>query len=1122
MDEIRVAPRGVPGVSYVRVMTDGTQRTAMNLEVDKNAVTVLSDTEPRARFDGNQCVLERGMSDEEVCEGIIGVSAGEAMGSSLNPIHAFVADAATTVIILAGSKAARKWQFLKRTFLPFVANEVFSQIAEKEQNEMDYSFHASVAAFEIQDEVVTDLQRPSARGLTVSASAEEGVVIPGLLKETAKDENQMRQFFLGAAENRACHALPVGASINTSTAVWEVNLTQSEGVNDGQSTRKCSSRLLIIDLPCVDSLVDTEDTHALESLTLHRSLITFMDVMQRMSTPARAALAPFRTSKLTHYLSELLGGNAIVVGLGTLVGNEAPQSRKTMDIVGYVGDSTHFPVGGRELTDMLAGLLGKYRAMILQLQDEITNGAPIGEQAPDISEKVVTELQRDLAAAQLDRNIAREDRQRIFEMMELLKAKYTTVMDSKTKQSQELIRAEEDKLSVARALVELKLEHSAKTEQTEKDKFEITSALLAAKNEIFDLDQQLLLARTEGQSLKDSSEELERRVQKDLDELVRVKASMKEVREQLQRETDTRIELGAELLTLLNLKSILQRKVDDQQQSLDKMSVQLSALTSEEKEANAAKVAAMDSLREKDDEIARQKRDAMQADMESKSLRMELEHVKQDAERTQTESEREREAQQQLMRELEKKLVEAEKNGGAAAAAAAKPGLGGAPGVDKTAITRLEHKIRDLQREVKRAREDEDTMQNTKAHLEEELQKVRSTIQEKLAADITNADDEGVASSEVAEETDATLTELMGFYRDKEEKLQNIADEAVQKNKTLKLALQGLFDKYQGALDQIEEHIGKTSKSAKGGNASLDEAMFIGEASLKAASDGVLEADQFDARVMRERMELAEGTVAEEQEKMTIVLNAFKRRLRKTEEKLAHEKRSSAELAVQVQQLVAAGPKKRPPSAEGRERDVQRKANEELLKTMQDQFQRQIAQLKENAKASEAAAAAAVAAAAAGAQNPEVAAPPAALQASKPSSAANSRPGTGKSNKSSRSMTLPAPEPVRNPTPPESAFSSKAPSAHPSRPSSAGMNLDQALAYIKQLEDGASGAMGQKLRDSERRTAQLSKRNAQLEEEMRSYQAYMKETVMQYKRQMAGGSKGRPPINDENGRLPNI
>jgi hypothetical protein len=1111
MDELqRQQPRGIPGVSYLRVMTEGNARNAMNVEVDKNTVTILSDTESRARFEGNQFVLPNGLTDEEVCEHVIGMQAGAGAGADLNPVQAFVSDAATTLIVLSGSKQTRKWQFLKKTFLPFVANEIFSQIGDKEQTEIDYAFHASVSAFEIQDEVVTDLLRPSTRGLTVSASAEEGVIIPGLLKETAKDEMQMRQLFLDACENRACHALPVGASVNTSCGLWEVHLAQSEGMNDGQSTRRCQSRLIILDLPCTDSLVNPDQTRPLESLTLHRSLVTFIDVIHRLNTPVKAALAPFRTSKLTHYLSELLGGNAIVCGLGCIVGNEAPMSRKTMDIVGAIGDSVHFPIGGRELTDVLSGLLGKYRAMILQLQDEIQNGAPIGEQAPDISEKVVTELQRDLASAQLDRNIAREDRQRIFEMMELLKAKYTTVMEEKFTQSQELVRAEEEKLSVARALVELKLEHSAKQEQIEKDKFEITSALLAAKNEIFDLDQQLLLSRTEGQSLKDASEDLEKRVQKDMEELVTVKSALQEVREQLQRETDTRIELGAELLTLLNQKSILQRKVDDQQQSLDRMSVSLSALNAEEKEINAAKIAAMDSLREKDDEIARQKRDAMKSDMEAKGLRMELEHVKQDAERAQTEWEREREAQLSLLRETESKLQETEKNLAAAGKNVISSSGVVTGGVDKSVVTRLEHKIRDLQREVKRAREDEDTLQNTNKHLEEELTKSRKIVQERLSQQIMNADEDD-SQKDVAIETDSTLEELISFYKVKEEKHQMITDEALKNGKVLKLALQGLFDKYQGALDQVEDLINK-----KGGKntSNLDETMFIGEAAMKAASDGVLEADKFESRIARERMELAESTIAEEQERMGIVLNAFKRRLKKTESKLAEAQGQSASLAAQVQQLVAAGPKKRPPSAEGRERDIQKKANADILKAMQDQFTKQIQLLKENA--------------AAAVETQQQQLQQQQQQLLQPQSEAVLPVEPIPSRPSSRASTIQQSEveSIKQPTPPASAFHSLNASPTASRPTSAsGMSLEQALKYIGELEQGASAAMASKLRDAEKRSAQLGKRCSQLEEEMRSYQAYMKETVMQYKRQLQTMAKGVPMkqiTNPTDGKLPVI
>ena len=53
--------------------------------------------------------------------------------------------------------------------------------------------------------------------------------------------------------------------------------------------------------------------------------------------------------------------------------------------------------------------------------------------------------------------------------------------------------------------------------------------MLAAKNEIFDLDSQLLLARTEAVSLKEHNEALEEQLQDTNQELAGLKAVMQEV-----------------------------------------------------------------------------------------------------------------------------------------------------------------------------------------------------------------------------------------------------------------------------------------------------------------------------------------------------------------------------------------------------------------------------------------------------------------------------------------------------------------------------------------------------------------------------------------------------------------
>lgn len=52
----------------------------------------------------------------------------------------------------------------------------------------------------------------------------------------------------------------------------------------------------------------------------------------------------------------------------------------------------------------------------------------------------------------------------------------------------ELVTAEEGKLDVSRSLLDLKLEHSKLLERFESDRYALTTDLLAAKNEVVELE----------------------------------------------------------------------------------------------------------------------------------------------------------------------------------------------------------------------------------------------------------------------------------------------------------------------------------------------------------------------------------------------------------------------------------------------------------------------------------------------------------------------------------------------------------------------------------------------------------------------------------------------------------
>ena len=132
--------------------------------------------------------------------------------------------------------------------------------------------------------------------------------------------------------------------------------------------------------------------------------------------------------------------------------------------------------------------------------------------------------------------------------------------------------------------MELKLEHSALRENSEKERFELTSALLAAKNQVMELDSKALLAQTESIGHKENLAEIEKILRKEEAEAMSLRATLQEVRDTLAKERQRNLELGAELLTLVNQRDLLQRQCNDLQQKLDLFSVKMDSADSETRE----------------------------------------------------------------------------------------------------------------------------------------------------------------------------------------------------------------------------------------------------------------------------------------------------------------------------------------------------------------------------------------------------------------------------------------------------------------------------------------------------------------------------------------------------------
>ena len=139
----------------------------------------------------------------------------------------------------------------------------------------------------------------------------------------------------------------------------------------------------------------------------------------------------------------------------------------------------------------------------------------------------------------------------MYKVLELFKAKYTQLVDEKATQAKELIEAEEAKLSVARALLDIKMEHGQQTEKFEGEKYELKSELLTAKNEICELEIKLQDAvKLSG----DSSARAEQAVRENDEmraDVQTLRSKMAAASESLAAAEATKVDVQSELLTLV-------------------------------------------------------------------------------------------------------------------------------------------------------------------------------------------------------------------------------------------------------------------------------------------------------------------------------------------------------------------------------------------------------------------------------------------------------------------------------------------------------------------------------------------------------------------------------------------
>jgi hypothetical protein len=740
----------------------------------------------------------------------------------------------------------KKWQFLKRIFLPFVANELFACLEDKKNQGAEvYHYEITLKCFEIQDEVITDLLRPTTRGLSITVAPEAGVVIQGLQRDKVTSEQFLRQLFIDSCDNRSSHTLPLGASIDTSSTVWELTLHQKEGDHD--VVLQNMSRLLIVDTPATNPLCMTaSDVKVLDGPNLHKSLFTFADVSRKLASPQLSALAPYRSSKLTHFLGEMLGGNCLVLGLAFVHPGEPAVSKKTLEIVANLTAARHFPISGKEMSEIVQGLMMKYRSMLLHMEDELhatryqqkqirdgnnSNGQQEAsdEKKPDTKkdlqdeivnsdhakrlEAQVIELQGSLVEARMLCDEKSTDAAQIYEVLELLKAKYTTLLSELSTQNEKMISIEREKLEVARALVELKLELSRVMEEAEKEKFELTSTVLALKTQGAENDDEIQMLKLELRDTSDKLTESQKWFDKEKEKAVASNSQLEEVRAQLEKLEARNIEISTELVNLLNIRDSLQRDLAVAQKQVSDMEQVMDAdgndiLSLRNKNAELEKM-----LQENEQKKEALSSEIIQLKIEMERMALEVERSKLDFEKNAAQYLKDKDKAAQRDGNVVKNEMQQLRHD-----------------KDQLAVTlrREERQRRDAQRAVERLKMEHQDMHNQlldskaeskalreayRKHLSEVLHGVEKSITQRDGTKLSaNIEDDKVENRPVtrpgtngSDYNPASWEAMIESFLDNEKKLYRSNDDLSKKNEQLVASLREMYNQYRNALDIIED-----------------------------------------------------------------------------------------------------------------------------------------------------------------------------------------------------------------------------------------------------------------------------------------------------------------------------
>ena len=321
--------------------------------------------------------------------------------------------------------------------------------------------------------------------LEVEESSDEGWHVAGLTSRSAPDAQSLQNAYAAALNQRVTGLSEYGHSKHDRAAsILTLRVSQYvPGLPERDGTMTPASHLVntlvIADCPGAEPLaMDPAVLRLREGARLNRAVLSLAGVVRALATQRRE-FAGHGDSVLTKILSEPLGGNCATTVVGTLRLGEWERSAAVMDLLENARRATTFPV---VCDDAARGLQQRLRSRLLQINDaretyreqvQSTGADGIDPQNIGLQMAKLHELEGRLLEERGDKAELLAEKEALLERLQRLNGMDKENLAEKEELQAALIRSEEDRLEIARALVEVQLEANEAALEAEKTRHDL-------------------------------------------------------------------------------------------------------------------------------------------------------------------------------------------------------------------------------------------------------------------------------------------------------------------------------------------------------------------------------------------------------------------------------------------------------------------------------------------------------------------------------------------------------------------------------------------------------------------------------------------------------------------------